>query len=89
MITGNFNAEYGNAMSGVVNAVTKDGSNEYSGSINAAYSTYFTKNERNDEEVYIGLDPFGINSNNDIKLILVVQLSKINFIFLQIIERRK
>ena len=32
VITGTFNAEYGNAMSGVVNAVTKDGSNKFSGS---------------------------------------------------------
>ena len=32
VITGTFNAEYGNAMSGVANAVTKDGSNKLSGS---------------------------------------------------------
>ena len=32
VITGTFNAEYGNAMSGVVNAVTKDGSNKFEGS---------------------------------------------------------
>ena len=67
VITGTFNAEYGNAMSGVVNAVTKDGSNDYTGSINTAYSTYFTENSRNGEEVFIGLEPFGINSNNDLK----------------------
>ena len=35
VITGTFNAEYGNAMSGVVNAVTKDGSNKLSGSISS------------------------------------------------------
>ena len=68
VITGTFNAEYGNAMSGVVNAVTKDGSNEYSGSINSGYSTYITKNKRNGEEVFIGLDPFGINGNTDFKI---------------------
>lgn len=68
VITGTFNAEYGNAMSGVVNAVTKDGSNEYSGSINSGYSTYITKNKRNGEEVFIGLDPFGINGNTDLKI---------------------
>jgi len=32
VITGTFNAEYGNAMSGVVNNVTKDGGNEFRGS---------------------------------------------------------
>ena len=68
IITGTFNAEYGNAMSGVVNAVTKDGSNQFEANINTGFSTYLTKNERNGEEVYIGLDPFGINSNTDLKL---------------------
>ena len=32
VITGTFNAEYGRAMSGVVNAITKDGSNKFEGS---------------------------------------------------------
>jgi len=67
VITGTFNAEYGNAMSGVVNAVTKDGSNEFHGSVNSAYSTYITDNKRNGEKVYLGLDPFGINSNSDFR----------------------
>ena len=65
IITGTFNAEYGNAMSGVVNAVTKDGSNRFEGSLNSNYSTYITDNKRNGEELFIGLDPFGINSNYD------------------------
>jgi outer membrane receptor protein involved in Fe transport len=33
VISGTFNAEYGNAMSGIVNTVTKTGSNDYHGSI--------------------------------------------------------
>ena len=45
VITGTFNAEYGNAMSGVVNAVTKDGNNSFEGSINTNYSTYITNNK--------------------------------------------
>ena len=61
VITGTFNAEYGNAMSGIVNAVTKDGSNEFHGSFNSGFSTYITENKRNGDEVFIGLDPFGIN----------------------------
>ena len=69
-ITGTFNAEYGNAMSGIVNAVTKDGSNEFHGSFNSGFSTYITENKRNGEEVFIGLDPFGINSNSDLKFSL-------------------
>jgi len=68
VITGTFNAEYGNAMSGVVNAVTKDGGNQFEANINTGLSTYITNNERNGDKVYIGLDPFGMNSNTDLKL---------------------
>ena len=57
-------------MSGIVNAVTKDGSNEFHGSFNSGFSTYITENKRNGEEVFIGLDPFGINSNSDLKFSL-------------------
>ena len=49
VITGTFNAEYGNAMSGVVNAVTKDGSNQFEANINTGLSSYLTKNEKNGE----------------------------------------
>ena len=37
VITGAFNAEYGEAMSGVVNVVTKEGGDEYEGYINTRY----------------------------------------------------
>ena len=67
VIMGTFNAEYGNAMSGVVNAVTKDGNNKFEASVNTGLSTYLTKNKRNGEKIYPGLDPFGINSNTDFK----------------------
>jgi len=42
VITGTFNAEYGNAMSGIVNAVTKDGGNTFKGSAAALASNFFT-----------------------------------------------
>jgi outer membrane receptor protein involved in Fe transport len=42
VITGTFNAEYGNAMSGVVNAVTKDGSDRFHGSLSLNGSNYLT-----------------------------------------------
>lgn len=38
VITGGFNAEYGNVRSGLVNVVTKEGSDRYSGSIDFKYS---------------------------------------------------
>lgn len=40
LLSGTFNAEYGNALSGVVNIVTRDGSDEYSGKIEARTSEF-------------------------------------------------
>ena len=39
VITGTFNAEYGRAMSGVVNMVTRDGGPKFEGSISGATSS--------------------------------------------------
>jgi outer membrane receptor for ferrienterochelin and colicin len=40
IISGTFNAEYGQAMSGVVNIVTQDGSSRFEGSVNAYLGSY-------------------------------------------------
>jgi hypothetical protein len=40
LLSGTFNAEYGNALSGVVNLVTRDGSDDYSGKIEARTSEF-------------------------------------------------
>ncbi|KAB2842776.1 MAG: TonB-dependent receptor plug domain-containing protein, partial [Melioribacteraceae bacterium] len=45
VISGAFNAEYGQALSGVINLVTKDGSNEYKGSIQAYTGDYISNKE--------------------------------------------
>ncbi len=42
VISGTFNAEYGKALSGVVNIVTKDGSQKYEGFASAYAGNYFT-----------------------------------------------
>jgi outer membrane receptor protein involved in Fe transport len=42
VISGTFNAEYGNAMSGVINIVTKTGGNEYSGRFEAWIGDYIS-----------------------------------------------
>lgn len=63
VITGTFNAEYGRAMSGVVNAVTKDGSNEFSASFSSAFANYFTSNDH----IFIGLKNSELNRNQDYK----------------------
>ncbi|HES58935.1 MAG TPA: TonB-dependent receptor, partial [Caldithrix sp.] len=45
VISGTFNAEYGQAMSGVVNVVTKDGPSNYELSLSTYGGSYFTSNE--------------------------------------------
>ncbi len=40
VVTGAFNAEYGQAMSGIVNIVTKDGGDEFTGSVHAFSGDY-------------------------------------------------
>ena len=62
VVTGTFNAEYGRAMSGVVNVVTKDGGPTFEGSASFGYSTFQTQNT----EFFIGLDP-SINNSSDVK----------------------
>ncbi|KAA3610098.1 MAG: TonB-dependent receptor [Calditrichaeota bacterium] len=61
VITGTFNAEYGRAMSGVVNAVTKSGGDELKGTININSGTYITGNTNK----FIGLDEVDYARNKD------------------------
>jgi len=44
VISGTFNAEYGNAMSGIVNIVTKEGGEKLEGTINAYAGQFLTSN---------------------------------------------
>lgn len=63
VITGTFNAEYGRALSGIVNVITKDGSNEYHGSLSSSVSNYYTSNS----DVFIGLSNSEVDRNKDYK----------------------
>ncbi len=45
MISGAFNAEYGNAMSGIVNIATKDGSNLFGGQVTSYIGDYVSSNK--------------------------------------------
>jgi hypothetical protein len=45
VISGTFNAEYGQAMSGVINQITKEGSKEYSGTIRTYAGDYYSTHE--------------------------------------------
>ncbi|MBN2103528.1 TonB-dependent receptor [bacterium] len=63
VIKGTFDAEYGRAMSGMVNAVTKEGGNEWHGFLSSGYSNYFTTHHpkhkysisRSNKKVFTGL----------------------------------
>ncbi len=46
VVSGAFNAEYGQAMSGIVNIVTKDGDNNFSGNVQA-YAGDYISNKKN------------------------------------------
>lgn len=45
VISGTFNAEYGQALSGVVNIVTKEGNSDYEGSVTAYAGSYLAAND--------------------------------------------
>lgn len=77
VITGTFNAEYGRAMSGVVNAVTKSGSNSFHGSIYGAFGNYLTSHS----DVFIGLNDASFPRNQDYKAHLSGPVWKNNITF--------
>jgi outer membrane receptor protein involved in Fe transport len=70
IITGTFNAEYGRAMSGVVNLITRDGGPKFEGSVSGGHSFYNTSSkDKNGDEIFIGLTP-DLNRSQDIKFTL-------------------
>lgn len=52
VISGTFNSEFGNVMSGVINIVTKDGGDQYHGNVNL-YAGDFVSS---DKDLYLGID---------------------------------
>ncbi|OGC08813.1 hypothetical protein A2V82_14720 [candidate division KSB1 bacterium RBG_16_48_16] len=66
VIKGTFNAEYGRAMSGVVNAVTKDGGSSFHGSASASLANYLTENKN----VWFGVKDNQFDNNQDYKFLL-------------------
>ncbi len=64
VITGTFNAEYGRAMSGIVNVVTKDGRDSFHGSASSHFSNFYTGNK----DVFIGLKDTDLARNQDYKV---------------------
>lgn len=66
VVSGTFNAEYGQAMSGIVNIVTKDGGNKYSGEI----STYIGDCISNHDEIFMNIDDINPNSITNLEISL-------------------
>ena len=63
VITGTFNAEYGRAMSGIVNAIIKEGNNRFQGSFSSDYANYYTSYDG----IFKDLKNSEINRRNDLK----------------------
>lgn len=59
VLSGIFNAEYGRAMSGIVNIVTRDGSDQYQGSIFSYSGGYMAS----DPGLYLNLDKVDLNAS--------------------------
>ncbi len=64
VITGTFNAEYGRAMSGIVNIVTKEGGSKFGGSASGYFSGYPTLAD----DIFIGIESTDLARNQDYKL---------------------
>jgi outer membrane receptor protein involved in Fe transport len=78
VITGTFNAEYGSAMSGIVNVITKDGDNNFDASASASTSNYFTSNG----DIFKGLPADNVTRNLDYKFFLSGPIIKEKLFFL-------
>lgn len=77
VVTGAFNAEYGQAMSGIVNVVTRDGSNRFGGSFSGFTGDYFSGNT----DVFPNLDSVSPAAVRNAELNLSGPLLKDRFFF--------
>ena len=63
VISGTFNAEYGQALSGIVNIVTQDGSQKFEGSVSAYVGNYITPHT----DVFWNLDKVSLDGPKDLQ----------------------
>lgn len=66
VISGTFNAEYGQAMSGIVNIVTKDGGQNFEGAVSAYLGSYLTSNK----EIFQNTDRINLYGPSDFQFTL-------------------
>lgn len=65
VVSGTFNAEYGQAMSGIINMVTKDGGREYSGSVTAYSGSY-----QSADTIFRGLNSLDLGNESNLQVSL-------------------
>jgi outer membrane receptor protein involved in Fe transport len=63
VVSGTFNAEYGNALSGVVNTITKEGTGKYRGSLSYYTGDYVSVND----DVFLNIDDLDLINNQVIE----------------------
>ncbi|MFQ6617916.1 MAG: TonB-dependent receptor domain-containing protein [Fidelibacterota bacterium] len=66
LVSGTFNAEYGQAMSGIVEIVTKDGDENYSGMFTAYFGDYYSSNK----DIFMNIDDVSLSSIQNYQLFL-------------------
>ncbi|MDO8550688.1 MAG: carboxypeptidase-like regulatory domain-containing protein, partial [Ignavibacteria bacterium] len=59
VVSGTFNAEYGNALSGIVNTITKEGGSKYKGSISYYTGDYLSTND----DIFLNIADLSIINN--------------------------
>jgi len=76
VISGTFNAEYGKAMSGIVNIVTKDGSDKFE-----SYLQIYSGDHQSDDNIYKDLRSYNITNDKNITMNLSGPIikQKLNF----------
>ena len=77
VISGTFNAEYGQALSGVVNIVTQSGSDKFEGYVSGYVGSYFT----NSSDIFKNLDETWNIAQKNIKLTLSTPLSPVKNLY--------
>ncbi len=78
VITGIFSAKYGRAMSGIVNAVTKDGSNKFHAKLSSNFENYYTTHN----DIFWGLDATDFARTKDFNLFMEgpILKNKLNYV---------
>jgi outer membrane receptor protein involved in Fe transport len=79
VITGTFNAEYGKAMSGIVNAVTKEGGNKFHVSLKIYGGHYLTSNK----DIFTNLSDTDFGLRKDFRLFIQGPIfkNKLSYVF--------